>query len=622
MSTHSKDKIAVLDFGGQYAHLIASRVRRLGTYSEIRSPDDLTADELSSKYSGLILSGGPASVYGEGAPRSRPELLEVGLPVLGICYGHQLMMLQRGGEVRNAGGQEFGPAQLEVISATGLLSGENGVRGTVWMSHGDEVVALPAGFEPLARTADCAYAAVADLERRHFGLQFHPEVRHTERGDHYLRNFLRICGVENTWDLGDFLQDEIEKIRKQVVDRKVFFLVSGGVDSTVAFALLAKALPPDHLKGLFVDTGFMRLEEGVQVRAALREVGVELEIADASDRYFSALRGVYEPEEKRRIIGELFVRVQADFVKDMGLDPDEWYLGQGTIYPDTIESGATKHSHRIKTHHNRVPAIEELLARGRVVEPLRELYKDEVRRLGSLLGLPEALVMRHPFPGPGLAVRCLCAGGEPEFSPEEHALQQKLASGKIPELESVRPHAMTATLLPLHSVGVQGDQRSYARSCALIGKAGDWPDWATLKEIGRRLPNRYRLLNRVLLCSGAKERELPERLEARFPVDLNRERIERLRVADRIVHDFQVETGLYDAIWQFPTVLVPVGLPGSMGEAIILRPIISSDAMTAAAFEMSFGQIQGLTARLLKLDGIDLVFYDLTSKPPGTIEWE
>lgn len=623
---HSQ-KIGVLDFGGQYAHLIASRLRRLGAYSEIVSPAELTLDRAQREYQGLVYSGGPASVYERGAPVARTELLKSGIPILGICYGHQLIMQQAGGRVEAAGGREYGPAQLKVNEASAIFDEEDRRNSAVvWMSHGDEVSALPPGFVGLASTDDCRFAAVYDAERRICGIQFHPEVRHSERGDSYLRNFIRLCGLENSWNLQDFLAAETERIRHQVGERKVFLLISGGVDSTVAFALLARVLPREHLLGLFVDTGFMRLEEGVQVAEALRSLGVDLRIASAEDLFFEKLRGVVDPEEKRRIIGELFLDVQAEETERLGLNANEWFLGQGTIYPDTIESGATAHSHKIKTHHNRVPAIEALLAAGRVVEPLRDLYKDEVRELGRLLGLPDSIVDRHPFPGPGLAVRCLCM----QQPPIEDATVLSIRAALLPDsddplAQELAEKGLAAAILPLYSVGVQGDQRSYARCAAL------WPknqgqklvnaQWSVILDFARRIPNRWRALNRVLLAVAARPGIEFASLRARAPRDLNRERIALLQRADRLVHDFQIEHGLYQSIWQFPAVLAPAGGEGG-GESLILRPIVSTDAMTASAFEMDFRLLDELATSLLDIPGLDAVFYDLTSKPPGTIEWE
>ncbi|MBI3395615.1 MAG: glutamine-hydrolyzing GMP synthase, partial [Spirochaetia bacterium] len=596
-------------------------IRRLGAYSEIVHGEDLTPSQAAERYSGIIYSGSPSSVYDQGAPECDPGILSAGIPVLGICYGHQLMMKQAGGTVRTAHAQEFGPAVLDVADADGIFEGERGERVTVWMSHGDEVTALPPGFRVFASTSDCAYAAVGDPLRRLYSVQFHPEVKHTEHGDAYLKNFIRICGLENTWRLDDFLSHELERVKTAVSGRNILFLLSGGVDSTVAFAMLARAVPPERLRGLFVDTGFMRKGEMEEVRDALKGLGMNPEIQNASDRFFDALSGAFDPEEKRKIIGGLFLDVQEDATVQLGLSAENWMLGQGTIYPDRIESGGTKKSHKIKTHHNRVARVQELIERGLVVEPLMDLYKDEVRRLGTLLGLPKDIVDRHPFPGPGLAVRCLCTAPAASLESEQLPLSQE----ETARLETLGVMHM---VLPLKSVGVQGDARSYARPAALFSKSGTYAIddvvWDGLLDAARILPNRHRSINRVVLCSGMRERhpghtsikELPGRT-------LTRHRLDKLRDADKIVRDFQHEAGIHDAIWQFPVILLPVSSNATDGsESIMLRPIVSTDAMTASVYRMNGVQVRNLTERLLALSWVDGVYYDLTSKPPGTIEWE
>ncbi|MCB1174505.1 MAG: glutamine-hydrolyzing GMP synthase [Leptospiraceae bacterium] len=609
----------MLDFGGQYAHLIASRLRRLGAYTEILHPEDVSSSTINGHFAGLVYSGGPSSVYDADAPRCDPAILELDLPILGICYGHQLIMQQLGGHVHHSSTREYGPARLVLQEAAGIFGNENPAeQAVVWMSHGDEVDRLPPDFAVLASTSDCRYAAVHSSSRSITGLQFHPEVRHSERGDAYLRNFIEACGVAGSWNLAEFMAAEVEFIREQIQGNKVFLLCSGGVDSTVAFALLAKALPADHLRGLLIDTGFMRQAEASAVCAALSAAGIELSVMNAGERYFAALQNVVDPEQKRAIIGQLFVDVQADALKDMGLNPAEWFLGQGTIYPDTIESGATRHSTKIKTHHNRVPAIEALIAQGRVIEPLRQLYKDEVRDLGRLLGLPPELVDRHPFPGPGLAVRCLCTAAVAETQP-----------AKEPPVIDDRTQAAIAgfgyesSVLPIRSVGVQGDSRSYAQAMALLGRSLTDLDWDQVLDLARLIPNQIPAINRVVLHLNPAQNDGRLHDELLPGLDLNPARIALLQKADRIVHDFQVSHGLYSLIWQFPVVLVPVGDPHEpQRESVILRPVSSSDAMTASPFQMDKSLLQQLTDQLMRECRLANVFYDLTSKPPGTIEWE
>lgn len=587
--------------------MIASRIRRLGALAVIADPETLTPSEASGEFAGIIYSGGPSSVYAPDAPHCDPGLLSCGLPVLGICYGHQLMMQQCGGEVV-AGSAEFGPANLMVRKHAAILEGETGTAASVWMSHGDEVLRLPPGFEVIGQTDDCRHAAVWHPEKRLIGVQFHPEVTHTEHGDNYLRNFIKMCGLADSYSLRDFLESSDAQLKTQTRGRSVFFLLSGGVDSTVAFSLLSRVLPPEQLYGLYVNTGFMRKAESEEVQSALAAHGISLHVEDASQLYFDRLAGVTDPEKKRKIIGDLFLEVQARVSTELGLDPEHWILGQGTIYPDTIESGGTKRSHLIKTHHNRVPAIEKLIEEGKIVEPIRDLYKDEVRAVGKMLGLPDALVFRHPFPGPGLAIRILCSA--------EDSADFKLltASGALEGLA----RDFGVQVLPLKSVGVQGDQRTYAHPAVL--RAPDpmacMRDQAQVQELARLIPNTVREVNRVLLFLAG---DYPSVLRR---ADLSRSRTERLREADALVTAFLMEKGIYGEIWQFPVVLAPLARPGREEDAVILRPVISSDAMTVAPYFMAPEYLRELSSRLLGVPGVGSVFFDLSTKPPGTIEWE
>ncbi|RKY67335.1 MAG: glutamine-hydrolyzing GMP synthase, partial [Candidatus Latescibacterota bacterium] len=402
-----QDTIGVLDFGGQYTHLIANRIRRLRVYSEIVSPDS-DSDRLRN-FKGLILSGGPSSVYDADQPSFNPNLFDLSMPVLGLCYGHHLMAQRLGGEVRPGRTKEYGTAQLEIREKTGILEGLEDSE-TVWMSHGDYVAQAPPGFRVTGSTVSCPIAAMGDPERNLYGLQFHPEVTHTPKGMRMLENFVTLCGCERNWTMGNYIESSLQAIRDRMGDRNVFLFVSGGVDSTVAFVLLEKALGAKRVYGLHIDNGLMRKNESAFVRDSLLEHGfTNFRVVDAGPDFLSALRGVVHPEEKRRIIGTQFIEVRDRAMEQLGLDPEQWILGQGTIYPDTIESGGTKNAAVIKTHHNRVALVEELIAQGKVIEPLSQLYKDEVREVGERLGIPKSLVWRHPFPGPGLGVRALCS---------------------------------------------------------------------------------------------------------------------------------------------------------------------------------------------------------------------
>lgn len=604
------NKIAILDYGSQYTHLIATRIRQHKVYSEILDPQT-PADQLKD-FKGIILSGGPASVYEAGAPSVDPKVFELGIPVLGVCYGHQLMTQMLGGKVEpgKGVGAEFGKAEIEILKNEGIFAGFNiNSKSQVWMSHGDKVTALPAGFEILASSVDDPYSAVGDVKRNFYGVQFHSEVAHTEKGKEILANFIKLTGAAADWNLDSFIQKSVKEIQDEVKDRNVFMLISGGVDSTVAFLLLVKALGPERVYGLFVDTGFMRAGEAAWVKKTLEDAGIKnLHVVDASKDFYTALDGTAEPEKKREIIGRVFLDIQARVSHELGLNPDHWMLGQGTIYPDTIESGGTKHAAKIKTHHNRVPEIEALIAAGRIIEPLKDLYKDEVREVGALLGLPDALVWRHPFPGPGLAVRLLCAPAEdwPENKDE--------LEGDIQEFLLSKNSKLIAKILPVKSVGVQGDFRTYRHPVALIGET----DWAELRALSPALTNRFHALNRVLHLIS------PDSIEqiSVTPSLLTEDRLKVLQAADKKAMDWLIEIGAARKVWQMPTVLVPLSVNSSGKESIVLRPIESEEAMTAHFSELPMDQIKTLSADLLGDSSLSAIFYDLTNKPPGTIEWE
>jgi GMP synthase (glutamine-hydrolysing) len=369
--------IAVLDFGGQYSHLIANRIRRLNVYSEIFAPHvDLSEIEGAC---GVIFSGGPSSVYDPNQPAFNPALIESGLPTLGLCYGHQLICKHLGGEVVAGDVREFGSATLEIVPHTELFTGLSD-KEEVWMSHGDVVAQLPKGFRSLGKTDDCPTAAVGDDQRHIYGVQFHPEVAHTPNGMVMLDNFLNLCQAPRTWTMANYAEGAMDAIRQQVGDRNVFLLVSGGVDSSVAFVLFNQALGAERVLGLHIDNGFMRKAETATVEAFLNREGFHnLQVEDASDDFLLSVEGMVEPEMKRAAIGKTFLDVKDKVLARLNLDPDHWLLGQGTLYPDTIESGGTEHAALIKTHHNRIDLIEELIAQGKVIEPLAQLYKDEVR---------------------------------------------------------------------------------------------------------------------------------------------------------------------------------------------------------------------------------------------------
>ena len=514
------EKALVIDFGSQVTQLIARRLRESGVYCEIH-PFNRVDDAFLAAYQprAVILSGGPASVHGEGTPRAPQRVFELGVPVLGVCYGEQTMCAQLGGGVEAADHREFGRADIEITADTPLFEGIGGV-GTlerVWMSHGDRVTAIPQGFRPVAATTHAPFAAIADEARRFYGVQFHPEVANTPRGALMLRNFThRIAGMKGDWSMAAFKEEAIAKIREQVGSGRVICGLSGGVDSSVAAVLIHEAIG-DQLTCVFVDTGLMRAGEADQVVTLFREhYNIPLVAADEEHRFLSALDGVSDPETKRKTIGKLFIDVFEEHARSVG---GADFLAQGTLYPDVIESVSFDGgpSVTIKSHHNvgGLPARMNM----KLVEPLRELFKDEVRALGRELGLPEAFVGRHPFPGPGLAIR--------------------------------------------------------------------------------------------------------------IPGAVTKDKADVLRKADAIYIEEIRKAGLYDSIWQAFAVLLPVQSVGVMGDArtydnvLALRAVTSTDGMTADYFPFDHDFLGRVATRIInEVRGVNRVVYDVTSKPPGTIEWE
>ena len=517
--TQPHDKILIVDFGSQVTQLIARRVREEGVYSEIVPFQKAEQAFRETRPKGVILSGGPESVTTDLSPRAPQEVFGEGVPVFGICYGQQAMALQLGGEVEGGHHAEFGRAEIEIFADSPLYRGiwHVGHRYPVWMSHGDRVVKLPDGFEPLAASENAPFAIVADEARRFYGVQFHPEVLHTPQGSLLIRNFVRdIAGCRADWTMGAFKDEAIERIRSQVGSGRVICGLSGGVDSAVAAVLIHEAIG-EQLTCVFVDHGLMRAGEADEVVTLFRDsYNIPLVHVRAEDMFLSALEGVTDPEAKRKTIGRLFIEVfEAEAKKIGGAE----FLAQGTLYPDVIESVSFTGgpSVTIKSHHN-VGGLPERM-NMKLVEPLRELFKDEVRKLGRELGLPEAFVGRHPFPGPGLAIRC--------------------------------------------------------------------------------------------------------------PGEVSRDKLEILRRADTIYLEEIRKAGLYDEIWQAFAVLLPVKTVGVMGDGrtyeyvCALRAVTAVDGMTADfyPFEMSF--LGRVAARIVnEVRGINRVTYDVTSKPPGTIEWE
>ncbi len=494
--------IAILDFGSQYAQLIARRVREAHVYCELFPWDAPAETVLALQPKGFILSGGPASVYAEEAPTLLPYLLESGLPILGICYGMQLLVHTLGGKVNPSSEREYGPAEIQPLVPGTMLD----AISKVWMSHGDRITKMPEGFIALAKSGNSPIAAMGDFERKYFAVQFHPEVHHTPKGAEILKHFaLEVCGCTPDWTPASILSESMARVRQQVGRERVLAAVSGGVDSSVAAALVHKAIG-DQLVAVFVDTGLLRKDEPEQVVKTFREqMGAELVAVDAAGEFFAALKGVTDPEQKRKIVGEKFIRIFERESKKLGAPK---FLVQGTIYPDVVESAAPDRNKaaRIKSHHNvgGLPEDMELT----LVEPLRYLFKDEVRAVGEALGLPEGMVWRQPFPGPGLTVRCLG-----EVTPErvsrlraaDAIFTEELSRAGLLGKGSGTSQAFAA-LLPVRSVGVMGDERTYQEACAIRAVVTDdfmTADWArlpydVLAKVANRIVNEVHGINRVV----------------------------------------------------------------------------------------------------------------------------
>lgn len=498
-SFSAHETIIVLDFGAQYVQLIARKVREQSCYSEIWPCQTPVAELLSRRPAGIILSGGPASVYEPGAPTVAPELFQAGIPILGICYGQQLMAHLCGGAVTPGPAREYGQAFIEIVEKSALFAGIDS-PAQVWMSHGDRVTALPPGFKVLARSPHAPIAAMGEEQRKLYGVQFHPEVQHTPCGPQLLHNFLyRICGCKGDWQPGSFIEETIQALREQIGNKRVLCALSGGVDSSVTAALLNKAVP-GQLTCMFIDHGLLRKNEAQQVRAVFAPLLGERFVAiDASEIFLSRLEGVSDPEEKRKIIGETFIRVFEAESRKLGHFE---FIAHGTLYPDVIESGGGTTA-RIKTHHNvgGLPADMKYTN----IEPLRQLFKDEVRRIGRELGLPPQIVERQPFPGPGLAVRV--AG---PITRERIALVREADAILREEIAAAgwdkKLSQYFVVLLDTCSVGVMGDGRSYAYPLvirAVITEDFMTADWAKLPpellgRIATRLVNEVKGVNRVL----------------------------------------------------------------------------------------------------------------------------
>jgi GMP synthase (glutamine-hydrolysing) len=515
--TKKLDSVLVLDFGGQYCHLIARSIRDLGVYSEIISLDMFMEkgwqEESRFIVKGLILSGGPSSVYDQNAPKIDSRILDIDIPILGLCYGHQLIAYTLGGKVGRGIKQEYGAVPVTIDKPVGILEGLSYTE-KVWMSHGDTVQVLPEGFESLASSQNCQIAAYRHKEKAIYGLQWHPEVTHTEHGKEMLKNFIfKICQCEPNWKPASLIAEKIIKMKNIIGEDKAVIALSGGIDSSAAAIIATKAIG-DNLTAIFVDHGFMRQGEPEFVEETFRKIDVKVKVVRARERFFKKLEGIIDPEEKRRIIGNEFIFVFEEVAKGTGAK----YLIQGTIYPDKIESGFRKHSEKIKTHHN-VAGLPTNIKFTAIIEPLEDLYKDEVRKLAKHLGLPNKIVRRQPFPGPGLAVRVIGA--------------------------------------------------------------------------------------------------------------LTKEKVDLVRRADKIVQEMIEKTNLKNRLWQYFAVITnskSTGVKGdsrAYGYVLAIRIVESREAMTASFAKIPYNLLEKISTRITnELPLITRVVYDITHKPPATIEWE
>lgn len=625
----SREKIVVLDFGSQYAHLIAKRFRMLGYYSEIALPNaDVSTFE---NVKGIVFSGGPSSVYDEKVPEFNSKILDLEIPILGLCYGHYIVQQGYNGKIGKAAVGEFGFSTLELNDKVKCPLFEGIEKNQqVWMSHQDGVFELGDGFETVGSTKDCKYAATQNLEKKRFSLQFHCEVKDTPCGNQIFENFAKYCEMSQNWDQDTVLQIILEQIKTQAEGKNVLLFLSGGVDSTITFALLNKALGQDRVLGLHIDNGFMRKNESKNVDIAYRKFGFEnFIVEDASESFLKAIAGLSDPQKKRMAVGENFITVRNEVVAKQHLDEDKWLLAQGTLYPDIIESGGTKNSHTIKTHHNRVQGIQDLIARGLIIEPIRDLYKDEVRAIGKKLGLDDELVMRHPFPGPGLSINVLCNDGKSWTSKDD----EELAAAKK-ELEEIKLDMFCAhctqdlkrTVLPVRSVGVQGDFRTY-RFPALLTFKNEGNGFyhfpgkrEKIEECSSTITNAAKFLNRTCIKLYQKPSVKDEDLKLQEGF-CDKRRLDQLREVDNIVLTELHKSGWYNKIFQHLTIDLPYASAEDKA-TFVLRPVISEDVMTARFAMLPEELLYTIVHKIAELDFVDALYFDATNKPPATFGWE
>lgn len=621
-------KIVVLDFGSQYAHLIAKRFRMMGYYSEIALPS--AGLETFKNAKGIVLSGGPSSIYDKNAPEFNSEILKLDIPILGLCYGHYVLQTGYNGKAQKALVGEFGFATLELNQNIKCpLFEEIASPQQVWMSHQDAVVKPGDGFETVGSTKDCEFAALQNLEKKRFSLQFHCEVKDTPCGNKILENFAKFCGMEKNWDQDTVLNHIIDSIKNQADDKNVLLFLSGGVDSTVAFALLNKALGQKRVLGLHIDNGFMRKNESKKVEEAYKNHGFSnFIVEDASKTFLKAVENLTDPQKKRMAIGENFITVRNEVVAKQKFDENKWLLAQGTLYPDIIESGGTKNSNVIKTHHNRVDGIQKLIEKGLIIEPLKDLYKDEVRAIGKKLGLEDELVMRHPFPGPGLSINVLCSNGTMTDNDKEEfkKAQEEISKVQLEMFCEKCSENLEKYILPVKSVGVQGDFRTY-RFPSVISFAktenGFYhlpKKWEKLEAASSQITNSASFINRTIIRLWQNPSVKDEALKLQEGY-CTKDRLDQTRDADDIVLTALHKSGWYNKIFQHLTINLPYASSKERC-SFVLRPLCSEDVMTARFAQLPQNLLMDITQEISKLPYVDAIFFDLTNKPPATFGWE